>query len=138
MIQCLGCRLANQIEPAHVVYEDEHVCAILDHEPYHEGHTLIIPKTHVVEMEELDSVTVNAIWDASIKLSKILKYLFKPDGVTICQNGGLLNDLGHYHLHIIPRIKSQPFYTEKWGNMKNFDLCNTRTKMVQALRHISK
>lgn len=28
----------------------------LDHEPFYTGHTLIVPKQHVVEVDELDDV----------------------------------------------------------------------------------
>lgn len=35
---------------------------------------------------------------ASMTISKALKKLFNPDGITICQNGGKFNDLTHYHM----------------------------------------
>ncbi|MGY8625132.1 HIT family protein [Chromobacterium violaceum] len=52
---CLGCRLANGREAIHTVYEDDFVTCLLDHDPFSEGHTLIIPKRHAVELEELDA-----------------------------------------------------------------------------------
>jgi histidine triad (HIT) family protein len=114
--ECLGCQLANQLESVHVVYEDEHVCCFLDHDPINEGHTLILPKNHVVEMEELDMETATAVWKAAVKISKVLKYLFNPDGITICQNGGRFNELKHFHMHVIPRYEGQPFYTDDWSD----------------------
>lgn len=110
---CLGCNLANKTEPAHVVYENEFVTCILDIEPFNEGHLLILPKNHFMDLEELDETTANAIMVASMKLSKAIKQSYAPDGITICQNGGQFNDLGHYHMHLIPRFQGQPFYYEK-------------------------
>lgn len=47
--------------------------------------------------------------EGSVFLSKTLKKIFEPDGITICQNGGIFNDLTHYHMHIIPRYKNDGF-----------------------------
>lgn len=111
-INCLGCRLANSEEPVHIVYENEYVTCFLDIEPFNEGHTLILPKKHYIDVNELDENTANAIMAASKVISAAIKTLIKPDGITICQNGGKFNDLTHYHMHVIPRFEGQPFYNE--------------------------
>ncbi|SHG56544.1 HIT family protein [Ornithinibacillus halophilus] len=108
-IECLGCRLANKIQPTNIVYENEYVTCLLDHMPFNEGHTLILPKQHVVDVDELDNETASAIMSASILLSKALKKLYKPDGITVTQNGGIFNELTHYHMHVVPRYKKQAF-----------------------------
>lgn len=51
--------------------------------------------------------TANAIMEASIKISRAIKQIYAPDGITICQNGGKFNDLSHYHMHITPRLKAK-------------------------------
>ena len=93
---CLGCRLANKSETIYMVYEDEYVTCFLDHDPFNEGHTLILPKQHILNVDELDDKTANAIMKASILISKALKHLYQPDGITINQNGGVFNELNHY------------------------------------------
>ncbi|WP_335871817.1 HIT family protein [Bacillus sp. 2205SS5-2] len=108
-MECLGCKLANQKELIHLVFEDEYVSCFLDHEPFNEGHVLILPKQHIYDAEELDEYTSKAIMDASILLSKAIKKIWSPDGVTICQNGGIFNELTHYHMHVVPRYKHQSF-----------------------------
>ncbi|WP_377887637.1 HIT family protein [Alkalihalobacillus sp. R86527] len=110
-MECLGCRLANKKEPVHVVYENEFVCCFLDHEPYNEGHVMILPKKHFHDADELDENTASAIMKASILLSKAVKKRCAPDGITICQNGGIFNELSHYHMHIVPRYEGQLFST---------------------------
>jgi histidine triad (HIT) family protein len=108
-LECLGCHLANKNLPVHVVFEDEYVCCFLDHEPFNEGHIMILPKVHVLDVEELNEATAGSIMKASILLSKAIKKLFNPDGITICQNGGIFNELTHYHMHVVPRYKGQSF-----------------------------
>lgn len=112
-MECLGCRIANGIEPdLNIVYENEFITCVLDIAPFNEGHTLILPKKHYWDVEEMESETAYAIMDASKKLSIALKSLFKPDGIRICQDGGKFNDLTHYHMHLIPRYEGDGFI---WG-----------------------
>ncbi|MEC0231627.1 HIT family protein [Paenibacillus alba] len=106
---CLGCRLANGLEAAHMVYEDEVIACFLDIAPLNEGHLLLLPKEHHLDLDELDERTAMAIMRMSAALSKILKELYKPDGITILQNGGKFNDLGHYHMHVFPRYEADGF-----------------------------
>ena len=140
-MECIGCKLANKMEQVHVVFEDEYVTCFLDHEPYNEGHVLILPKKHIYDADELDKETANSIMNASILISKAIKSLFKPDGITICQNGGVFNEITHYHMHVVPRYKDQSFATfyleeepviiEKLGK-----LMETREKLNKAIRDI--
>ncbi|WP_033826780.1 HIT family protein [Bacillus andreraoultii] len=108
-VKCLGCSLANKTEPVNIVYENDYVTCFLDHEPFNEGHTLILPKKHFVDVDKLDNETASAIMSASILISKALKQLYKPDGITVTQNGGIFNELTHYHMHVVPRYKNQSF-----------------------------
>lgn len=108
-MNCFGCKLANQQEKVYVIYEDEYVCCILDHQPYNEGHVLILPKNHVRYFDDLDDETEKSLMKAIKFLSKGIKQLFEPDGITICQNGGDFDDLNHFHLHLVPRYKGQNF-----------------------------
>lgn len=34
-------------------------------------------------------------------ISKALKLTYHPDDITICQNGGIFNELTYYHMHVI-------------------------------------
>ncbi|WP_394188879.1 HIT family protein [Paenisporosarcina quisquiliarum] len=110
-MECIGCRLANEKEPVYVVFEDDYISCFLDHEPFNEGHVLILPKSHILDADELDESTADSIMKASMFISKAIKKLYKPDGITICQNGGVFNELTHYHMHVVPRYKDQPFAT---------------------------
>ncbi|MEH7275159.1 HIT family protein [Neobacillus vireti] len=137
---CLGCNLANKILPVYVVYEDDFVCCFLDHEPYNEGHVLILPKKHICDHEELDGESANSIMKASILLSKAIKKLFHPDGIMICQNGGIFNELTHYHMHVVPRYKDQSFadfYLDDEIIIENeTKLEETTRKLIEAISEI--
>lgn len=136
-MDCLGCRIANAIEPdLNIIYENDLITCVLDIAPFNEGHTLILPKTHYLDVDEIDSETAYAIMDASKKLSIALKKLFKPDGISICQNGGKFNDLTHYHMHLIPRYEGDGFI---WGEPLHPHgaeerLRQTKEKILDVLR----
>ncbi|ATF15823.1 HIT family protein [Brevibacillus brevis X23] len=137
-MNCLGCRLANSLEPVNIVYEDNNICCILDIEPFNEGHTLILPKKHFFELEELDDETALAIIIASKKLSIVLKRLYGLDGISVSQNGGLFNELTHYHMHLIPRFQGDGFsWSEPLFKHGAEDrLAVTKYKMIEALKNL--
>ncbi|MGM7723630.1 HIT family protein [Metabacillus sp. Hm71] len=108
-MKCLGCSLANKMEAVNVIYENDSVCCILDHDPFNEGHVLILPKQHAEDVDDLNEETANAVIQAARLISKAIKTLYKPDGITICQNGGIFSELTHFHMHVVPRYKHQSF-----------------------------
>ena len=79
MMECLGCKLANEEEIIYKVYEDDYVTCFLDHVPFYPGHTLIVPKQHVLEVDELDDFVAKAIMDASKLIAKRLRHYINHD-----------------------------------------------------------
>ncbi|EOG8709118.1 HIT family protein [Bacillus cereus] len=139
MMECLGCRLAGGEEKIYKVYEDDYVTCFLDHAPFYPGHTLIVPKQHIVEVDELDDVVAKAIMDASKLIAKAIKIVYKPDGITICQNGGVFNELTHYHMHVVPRYKERSFaefYMVQPGEKQNHKLEETQNLLTEAIEHM--
>ncbi|TXK85770.1 HIT family protein [Paenibacillus sp. N3.4] len=106
---CLGCRLANKLETVQIIYEDDLIICFLDIAPLNEGHTLILPKKHYRDVDDLGIEVATAIMVAAAKISRALKISFSPDGISIIQNGGQFNDLGHYHMHVFPRYIDDGF-----------------------------
>lgn len=137
-MHCLGCNLANKSELVFSVFEDEYVCCFLDHNPFNEGHVLIVSKKHYYDVDELDEDTAKSVMKASIIISKAIKKLYNPDGITVSQNGGIFNELKHYHMHVVPRYKNQSFATfysdyetshkEKVDNLKE-----TQVKLIEVI-----
>lgn len=139
VVGCLGCKLANEEKKIYKVYEDDYVTCFLDHAPFYPGHTLIVPKQHVVEVDELDDVVARSIMDASKLIAKAIKALYKPDGITVCQNGGVFNELTHYHMHVVPRYKERSFaefYTVQSGEKKNHNLEEIKTLLKEGIEQV--
>lgn len=113
---CEFCNIVNKETDAFVVYENSNVMAILDCDPINEGHILLIPKKHYSDIDELPSELLAEIMSASQKIVKALKATYQSNGYSIMQNGGIFDDVGHFHLHIFPRYSGDGFawtYSEK-------------------------
>ncbi len=102
MNNCIFCKIINNEIPSYTLYEDEIVKVFLDINPERPGHTLIIPKTHFVDINDISIETLNHISLISKKITTLLKEKLNYDGLRIIQNNGVLEEVKHYHLHLIP------------------------------------
>lgn len=88
METCIFCNKENLISD--IVYEDELVMAFMDIEPINEGHVLLIPKEHYLDVDEIPDEILSHLMIISKKIVAALKEIYKPDGYSIMQNGGML------------------------------------------------
>lgn len=106
-MSCVFCHKEQLVTD--IVYEDEKVMAFLDMEPINEGHVLLVPKDHYLDVDELPDELLSHLIIISKKIVVALKKIYHADGYSIMQNGGKFNDVGHYHLHIFPRYENDGF-----------------------------
>jgi len=112
---CVFCKIINKEFSCYKIYEDDIVLSFLSIDPVKYGHTLIIPKKHVLGYEEIDLETLNHINKVGKEIYEKIKTNLKPSGIKIVQNNGSLQEVKHYHMHIIP-----VYETEK-EDKKNFE-----------------
>lgn len=108
-MDCIFCKIAKHKIKAFIVYEDEEVISFLDNDPINEGHVLIIPKKHYLDADDIPIDLLLHITKISQQIIKSLKKIYKAEGYSIMQNGGVFNDIGHYHMHIFQRNKNDGF-----------------------------
>jgi histidine triad (HIT) family protein len=106
---CIFCKIIKKEIPCNQVYEDKNFLVFLDIKPVNYGHLLIIPKKHVIWMQEADDKIIGSIYKLAKKMMLALKKSLKCDYVQLSVVG---NEVPHFHIHLIPR------YTE--DNFKNF------------------
>jgi histidine triad (HIT) family protein len=124
MEDCIFCKIAKGEIPCFKVYEDDRVLAFEDINPVSEGHTLIIPKRHAVNLWDISGEDLTAVHLAAKKIIEGIKTALKPTGVAALQlNGQGANQVVmHYHLHLIPRISgSTPLSMTGW-DMQSGDM----------------
>ena len=100
MEDCIFCKIVKGDIPCAKVYEDESFLGFLDIEPVKKGHTLLIPKEHVVWFEEMEDGKLSESFIVSKKIIKSMKENLGSDYVQI---GVVGTDVPHFHIHLIPR-----------------------------------
>ena len=74
---CIFCKIASKEISSKVIYEDDKVIAYLDISPISTGHTLIIPKDHYDNLDDIDITILTHI----LKVAKDLKKLLEEKGL---------------------------------------------------------
>lgn len=104
-MDCLFCKIVNGEIPCYKIYEDEKILAFLDVNPDSDGHTLIIPKEHFTDLDDIDIETLKHINNASKKIKKLLEKKLNCTGLSLLQNNGSAQEVKHYHMHLKPYYK---------------------------------
>ena len=102
-MDCLFCKIINGDIPSYTIYEDGFIKVFLDIIPNTNGHMLIVPKKHVVTINDIDSDLASHIIEVEKQMYSLLKEKLNCEGLTIVQNNDLGQDIKHYHVHLIPR-----------------------------------
>lgn len=102
---CLFCKIVSGDVPSYKVYEDDKVLAFLDIAPVNYGHTLVIPKAHYENVENIPNDLLCAVIGAVKKVGKSLKDNFGVKGYSVSENNDPVAGqvIPHLHFHIIPR-----------------------------------
>jgi histidine triad (HIT) family protein len=101
------CKIINGEIPSYKLYEDEYVLAFLDINPQTNGHTLIIPKKHYLDIDDITNETLEHIEETARYIKKLLTNKLNCNGITFVQNNGNCQEVKHYHLHVIPQYQKE-------------------------------
>lgn len=107
MNNCIFCKIINGEIPSYKIYEDETVMAFLDISPDSNGHTLIIPKKHYKDIDDIDNQVLSHILEIAKKIKLKLEKNLNIDGLTLIQNNGDIQEIKHFHLHLKPYYKNK-------------------------------
>lgn len=130
MPNCIFCKIINKEIPANIIHEDENFLAFLDIEPVSDGHILIIPKTHVIWMQEANEEIISGIYTLAKKLMNSLKTGLGCDYVNVSVAG---TDIPHFHVHLIPRYFNDGFTKWPTKKYKEGEAKEVAKKIIQAL-----
>ena len=116
---CIFCKIVSGELPSYKVYEDDKVLAFLNIEPVSIGHILVIPKKHVVSLEETSPEDLTAVMLVVQKIGGTLKKKLGVDGYNVGENNGSAagQTIPHLHFHLIPRHENDGL--PSWPKMEN-------------------
>ena len=110
MNECIFCKIINGDIPSYKLYEDNLVFVFLDINPDSNGHTLIIPKTHYKDIDDIDTNTFKHIGEITKKIKIELEEKLNIDGLTLIQNNGDIQE-------VIPEVLCGIWTGTNWTGM---------------------
>ncbi|WP_132001467.1 HIT family protein [Mesobacillus foraminis] len=116
MSDCIFCKIVNGEIPAAKVYENEHVLAFLDISQVTKGHTLVIPKVHKENVNELTEEIAGNLFKEVPKIANAIKKAYDPIGLNTLNNNGehAGQSVFHFHMHLIPRYGKGDGFGAVW------------------------
>lgn len=105
MSDCLFCKIVAGEIPNYTVYEDQNTLAFLDIHPCAKGHTVVVPKKHLVDLSEMSVVEWQTMSGGLAAVFSRIQKVLNPDGINLGINNGKAagQAVGHTHWHLIPR-----------------------------------
>ena len=107
MEDCIFCKIIKGELPSRTIYEDDLIKIIMNIKPSTDGHLLVLPKEHMVTINDTTNEVINHSVDIiRDKIYPLLKEKLNCEGLTIAQNNDLGQEVKHYHIHLTPRYQN--------------------------------
>ena len=102
-MDCIFCKIVTKEIPAKILYEDDDTLSFLDAFPVAKGHTLVIPKAHFPQIQDMSDVVNQKLFDTVHKIMPKIDSI-KGSTLVLIHNGkDSGQEIMHVHVHLIPR-----------------------------------
>jgi len=118
---CLFCDIVAGDVDADVVLETEQVVGFLDSRPVFKGHTLLVPRRHVVTLPDLPAELRDPFLAAGQRLAAAMVEGLGAQGSFVAMNNTVSQSVAHLHLHVVPRTKGDGLRGFFWPRTKYAD-----------------
>jgi histidine triad (HIT) family protein len=85
------------------------------------GHTLVVPRAHVVTLPELGAVQVGEVFGAVQRCAAAVVAALGAQGSFVAQNNVVSQAVPHVHVHVVPRTKGDGLRGFFWPRVKYAD-----------------
>jgi histidine triad (HIT) family protein len=104
-VDCVFCSIIAGETPAEIVLDEADFVAFLDTRPVFKGHTLLVPRTHVVTLPDLPADLRDGFLEAAQRLATAVVSGLGSQGSFVAMNNVVSQSVAHLHLHVVPRTK---------------------------------
>jgi histidine triad (HIT) family protein len=118
---CLFCDIAAGEVPAQVVLADDDFVAFLDARPVFKGHTLLVPREHVVTLPDLPAALRDGFLERAQRLAAAMVDGLGAQGSFVAMNNTVSQSVPHLHCHVVPRTKGDGLRGFFWPRTKYVD-----------------
>lgn len=138
--ECVFCGIVAGTVPSAKVAEDETTLAFMDIDPGSDGHLLVIPKRHYVDLVDVSPDDLVATTLVAQRIAKsVLSEEFGADGVNLfnCCGEAAWQSVYHFHWHVIPRYndrsKDRMELPYEPGHPADLDAIAERARVLRGL-----
>lgn len=128
---CIFCMIIKGEIPCNKIFENKNFLVFLDIKPVSSGHLLIIPKKHIVWMQEADDKTIADIYKLAKKMMHALKNGLRCDYIQLSVIG---NEIPHFHIHLMPRYKGDNFINFQTKEYKKSEAEVIKRKIIKSIK----
>ena len=115
---CTFCEIAAGDRPAALVHETDDFVAFLDHRPLFHGHTLVIPRPHVVTLTDLPTEWVGPFFTEVQRITLAVTAAMEAQGSFVAENNVVSQSVPHLHVHVVPRNRKDGLRGFFWPRTK--------------------
>ena len=117
-MSCLFCSIAAGETAADIVFADDDFAAFLDIRPVFKGHTLLVPRAHVVTLPELPAALRDGFLERAQRLAAAMVTGLGAQGSFVAINNTVSQSVQHLHCHVVPRTKGDGLKGFFWPRTK--------------------
>jgi histidine triad (HIT) family protein len=130
---CLFCDIVAGTTPADVVLADDDFVAFLDIRPVFKGHTLLVPREHVVTLPELPAALRDGFLARAQQLATAVVEALGAQGSFVAMNNTVSQSVPHLHCHVVPRTKGDGLRGFFWPRTR-YDDATESARYAERLR----
>jgi histidine triad (HIT) family protein len=118
---CTFCEVAAGARPGHIVHETDDFVAFLDHRPLFPGHTLVVPREHIVTLLELPAELIGPLFAEVQRVTAAVTVAMEAQGSFVAENNVVSQSVPHLHVHVVPRNRKDGLRGFFWPRTKYAD-----------------
>ncbi|MDG4820983.1 HIT family protein [Asanoa sp. WMMD1127] len=118
MADCVFCGIVAGEVPAFVVGSTADCVAFLDTRPVFKGHTLVVPRTHLVVLSDLPGLALPGYFGFVQEVDRAVQSALGAGGSFVAINNRVSQSVPHLHTHVVPRTKGDGLRGFFWPRTK--------------------
>jgi histidine triad (HIT) family protein len=115
---CLFCSIVAGDVPSQLVLDTPSIVAFLDHRPLFPGHTLVVPREHVVTLRDVPGPLRDELFARTQELAAAVQDAMGAQGSFVAMNNVVSQSVPHLHVHVVPRNRKDGLRGFFWPRQK--------------------
>ena len=118
---CAFCAVVTGETTAQVVLESEHHVGFLDTRPVFKGHTLVVPRAHVVTLPDVPHDRLAPLLRDVQRVAAAVVDGLGAQGSFVAVNNVVSQSVLHLHVHVVPRTRGDGLRGFFWPRTRYAD-----------------